>query len=173
MILQDYSISSLCHTVSSVTLVTSSLTVELRLVRPESSGIKGTMRTATDAHQPTTPHAARPDDAELLRQYHRIAHIISARHAVNSERGGGSAARRILSHGLVGFSHNSRTCRDIYKRISLIAHPDKHPMRNAYYRAVADIVMEVTRRANDIVASPSSSDRTGFDGVTPDETRIV
>ena len=35
-------------------------------------------------------------------------------------------------------------------------------MRNAYYRAVADIVMEVTRRANGIVASPSSSDRTAF-----------
>ena len=121
-----------------------------------------TMRTATDAHQPTTPHTARPDDAELLRQYHRIAHIISARHAVNSERGGGSTARRILSHGFGGFSHNSRTCRDVYKSISLVAHPDKHPMRNAYYRAVAEIVMEVTRRANDIVASPSSSDRAAF-----------
>ena len=121
-----------------------------------------TMRTATDTHQPTTPHTARPEDAELLRQYHRIAHIISARHAVNSERGGGSTARRILSHGFGGFSHNSRTCRDVYKSISLVAHPDKHPMRNAYYRAVADIVMEVTRRANDIVASPSSSDRAAF-----------
>ena len=35
-------------------------------------------------------------------------------------------------------------------------------MRNAYYRAVADIVMEVTRRASDIVTSPSSSDRAAF-----------
>ena len=121
-----------------------------------------TVHTAPGTHQPATPHTARPEDAELLRQYHRIAHIISARHAVNSERGGGSTARRILSHGFGGFSHNSRTCRDVYKRISLVAHPDKHPMRNAYYRAVADIVMEVTRRASDIVTSPSSSDRAAF-----------
>ena len=35
-------------------------------------------------------------------------------------------------------------------------------MRNAYYCAVADIVMEVTRRASDIVTSPSSSDREAF-----------
>ena len=40
-----------------------------------------------------------------------------------------------------------------------MAHPDKNPMRNAYYRAVADIVMEVTRRASGIATSPSSSDR--------------
>ena len=71
------------------------------------------------------PHTARPEDAELLRQYHRIARIISTRHAMNSERGGGSTARRILSHGLNGFSHNSRVCHDIYKHISRITHPDK------------------------------------------------
>ena len=35
-------------------------------------------------------------------------------------------------------------------------------MRNAYYCAVADIAMEVTRRASGIVTSPSSSDRAAF-----------
>ena len=50
----------------------------------------------------------RTPSAELLRQYHRIAHIASSScRAMNSERGGGSTARRILSHGLGGFSHNS------------------------------------------------------------------
>ena len=51
---------------------------------------------APDSQRSETPHAARPEDAELMRQYHRIAHIISARHAINSERGGGSTARRIF-----------------------------------------------------------------------------
>ena len=35
-------------------------------------------------------------------------------------------------------------------------------MRNAYYCAVAEIVMEAARRASDIVTSPSSSDRGAF-----------
>ena len=35
-------------------------------------------------------------------------------------------------------------------------------MRNAYYCAVADIAMEVTRRASGIATSPSSSDRATF-----------
>ena len=120
------------------------------------------VNTAPGSQRSVIPHTARPEDAELLRQYHRIARIISARHAVNSERGGGSTARRILSHGLSGFSHNSRTCRDVYKQISLVAHPDKNLMRNACNCAVADIAMEVTRRASGIVTLPPSSDRAAF-----------
>ena len=84
------------------------------------------------------------------------------RHTMNSERGGGSTARRILSHGLSGFSHNSRICRGAYKHISRIAHPDKNLMRNAYYCAVAEIIMEAAKRTSDIVTSPSSSDRDAF-----------
>ena len=34
-----------------------------------------TVHTAPGTHQPATPHTARPEDAELLRQYHRIAHF--------------------------------------------------------------------------------------------------
>ena len=40
--------------------------------------------------------------------------------------------------------------------------PGQHLMRNAYYCAVADIAMEVTRRASDISTSPSSLDRAAF-----------
>ena len=118
--------------------------------------------TTPNSRRSAIPHTARPEDAEHLRQYHRIARIIPTRHAMNSERGGGSTARRILSHGLSGFSHNSRVCREVYKHISRIAHPDKNPMRNAYYCTVAEIVMEAARRASDIVTSPSSSDRDAF-----------
>ena len=118
--------------------------------------------TTPDSRRPAVPHTARPEDAELLRQYHRIANIVSSRRVMNSERGGGSTARRILSHGPGGFSHNTGLCRDVYKHISRIAHPDKNLMINAYYCAVADIAMEVARRASDIVASSSSSDRDAF-----------
>ena len=118
--------------------------------------------TTPDLRRSAVPHTARPEDAELLRQYHRIAHIVSARGAMNSERGGGSTARRILSHGLGGFSHNSGVCRDVYKHISRVAHPDKKLMRNAYYCAVAEIVMEAARRASGIVTSSSSPDRDAF-----------
>ena len=117
-----------------------------------------------DLRRPAVPHTARPEDAEILRQYHRIAHIAPSRRAMNSERGGGSTAtaRRILSHGLGGLSHNSGLCRGVYKHISRIAHPDKNLMRNAYYCAVAGIVMEAARHASVIVASSSSSDRDAF-----------
>ena len=97
--------------------------------------------TTPDSRRSAVPHTARPGDAELLRQYHRIAHIVPSRRAMNSRRGGGSTTRRILSHGLGGFSHNSWKCRGVYKHISRIAHPDKNLMRNAYYCAVADIAM--------------------------------
>ena len=118
--------------------------------------------TTSDSRRPAVPHTARPGDAGLLRQYHRIAHIVSSRRAMNSERGGGSKARRILGHGPGGFSHNTGLCRGVYKHISRIAHPDKNLIGNAYYCAVAGIAMEAARRASDIVASPSSSDRDAF-----------
>jgi len=118
--------------------------------------------TTPDSRRSAIPHTARPEDAELLRKYHRIARIISTRRAMNSKRGGSSTARRILCHGPSGFSHNSRICRDVYKHISRIAHPDKNLMRNAYYCAVADIAMEAAQRASDIATSPSSSDRDAF-----------
>ena len=63
--------------------------------------------TTPDSRRSAVPHTARPEDAELLRHYHRIDHIAPTRHAMNLERGargGGSTARRILSHGLRGFS---------------------------------------------------------------------
>jgi hypothetical protein len=75
---------------------------------------------------------------------------------------GGHTARRILSHGNGGFSHDSAVCRDVYRHIARMAHPDKNPMRDAYHCAVAGIVMDAAQRASGIVASSSSSDRDAF-----------
>ena len=110
----------------------------------------------------SNPCALHPNDPALLRQYHRIARIISSRYARNSARGGGSTARWILSHENGGFSHNTGTCRDVHKHISRLAHSDKNPKRGAYHCAVAEIVMNVAQRAADIGTSPPSSDRNAF-----------
>ena len=53
-------------------------------------------------------------------------------------------------------------CREVYKHIARVAHPDKNPVRSAYHCAVAGIVMETIQRAYDMVGSSSSSDRDAF-----------
>ena len=108
------------------------------------------------------PVVSHPEGASLLRQYHRISLIVSSRRAANPTRGGGHTARCILSHGRGGFPHDNAVCRDVYKHIARVAHPDKNPVRDAYHCAVAGVVMDAMQRAYDMVASSSSSDRGAF-----------
>ena len=108
------------------------------------------------------PVVSHPDDASLLRQYHRISLVVSSRRAVNPTRGGGHTARCILSHGQRALSRDDAVCHDVYKHIARVAHPDKNPVRNAYHCAVAGIVMDTIQRAYDMVVSSSSSDRDAF-----------
>ena len=110
----------------------------------------------------TPPVVSHPEDASLLRQYHRISLIISSRRAVNPARGGGYTARRILSYGKGVLSRDDAVCRDVYKHIARVAHPDKNPVRNACHCAVAGVVMDAIQRAYAIVVSSSSSDRYAF-----------
>ena len=53
------------------------------------------VETTPDRDEPPTPRTSRSDDASLLRQYHRIARIVSSRRAVNPTRGRSSTARCI------------------------------------------------------------------------------
>ena len=53
------------------------------------------------------PTSDRAHDIELLRQYHRIAHIICRRFQTNPDEGGHRTAKRILSDGYSGLCHNS------------------------------------------------------------------
>ena len=108
------------------------------------------------------PVVSHPDDTSLVRQYYRISLVVSSRRAANPTRGGGHTARCILSHGRGGFPHDSAVCREVYKHIARVAHPDKNPVRSAYHCAVAGIVMETIQRAYDMVGSSSSSDRDAF-----------
>ena len=108
------------------------------------------------------PVVSHPDDTSLVRQYYRISLVVSSRRAANPTRGGGHTARCILSHGRGGFPHDSAVCREVYKHIARVAHPDKNPVRSAYHCAVAGIVMETIQRAHDMVGSSSSSDRDAF-----------
>ena len=110
----------------------------------------------------TPPVVSHPDDTSLVRHYYRISLVISSRRAANPTRGGGHTARCILSHGRGGFPHDSAVCREVYKHIARVAHPDKNPVRSAYHCAVAGIVMETIQRAHDMVGSSSSSDRDAF-----------
>ena len=103
-----------------------------------------------------TPH---PDDTSLLRQCRRIAFVIAFRHSIDPTRAGGSTARRILSHGHTGFPRDDAECREVCRIIARIAHPDKSLARDAYYCAMAEMVMDTAQRASGIVASPSTSDR--------------
>ena len=73
----------------------------------------------------TWPTSDQPHDIELLRQYHRIPHIICQRFQSNPDEGGRRTAKRILSDGYSGLCHNSNTQHNIYKRISRVANPDK------------------------------------------------
>ena len=100
----------------------------------------------------------------MLQQYHRISLIVSSRsrRVVNPARGGGYTARCILSHGQGVLSRDDAACREVYKHIARVAHPDRNPVRDAYHCAVAGIVMDIVQRASDIVASSSSSDRDAF-----------
>ena len=56
------------------------------------------------------------------------------------------------------------SCRDLYRPIARMAHPDKNLTRDAYHCAIAGVVMDTAQRASEIVASPSSSDRSAFCG---------
>ena len=53
-------------------------------------------------------------------------------------------------------------CRDAYKHIARVAHPDKNPVRSAYHCAVAGVVMDTMQRAYDVVVSSSSLGRGAF-----------
>ena len=99
------------------------------------------------------PISDRAHDIELLRQYHRIAHIICQRFQTNPDEGGRRTAKRILSDGYSGLCHNSNTHHNIYKRISLIAHPDKNVTRDTFHCALAHLVMESIQKAFDITTS--------------------
>ena len=104
----------------------------------------------------------RRTQSSLLRKHRRLAggaEAISSRRAVNPVRGGGYTARCILSYGKGVLSRDDAVCRDVYKHVARVAHPDKNPVRNAYYCAVAGVVMDTMQRAHDIVVSSSSSDR--------------
>ena len=108
------------------------------------------------------PVVSHPEDISLIRQYYRISLVVSSRRAANPTRGGGHTARCILSRGRGGFPHDNAVCRDVYKHIARVAHPDKNPVRSAYHCAVAGIVMDTIQRAYDMVGSSSSSDRDAF-----------
>ena len=110
------------------------------------------------------PVVSHPEGARLtlLRQYHQISLIISFRRPVNPARGGGYSVRCILSYGKGVLSRDGAVCRDVYKHIARVAHPDKNPVRNAYHCAVAGVVMDTIQRAHGIVVSSSSSDRDAF-----------
>ena len=56
------------------------------------------------------------------------------------------------------------SCRDLYRPIARMAHPDKNLTRDAYHCAISGVVMDTAQRASEIVASPSSSDRSAFCG---------
>ena len=71
------------------------------------------------------PTSDRAHDIELLRQYHRITHIILQRLQSDPDEGGRRTAKRILSDGYSGLCHNSNIHHNIHKHISRIAHPDK------------------------------------------------
>ena len=92
----------------------------------------------------------------------RIAFVIAFRHSIDPTRGGRSTARRILSHGHMGFPRDDTECREVYRIIARIAHPNKNLARDAYHCTIADIAMDTAQRASDIVASPSTSDRGAF-----------
>ena len=142
------------------------LSRQLGFPQPPSSPRHGipaaTVATTPNRDMPLTSRTSRSDDAPLLRQYHRIALVVPSRHAANPTRGGGYTARRILSHGYGGFSHDSAVCRDVCRLIARMAHPDKNLTRDAYHCAIAEVAMDTAQRASDIVASPSSSDRSAF-----------
>ena len=61
----------------------------------------------TDHTRETWPTSDRAHDIELLRQYHRIAHIICQRFQSNPDEGGRRTARRILSDGYSGLCHKA------------------------------------------------------------------
>ena len=104
------------------------------------------------------PISDRAHDIELMRQYHRIAHIICQRFQTNPNEGGHRTAKRILSDGYSGLCHNSHTHHNIYKRISLIAHPDKNVARDTFHCALAHLVMESIQKAFDITTSLTTND---------------
>ena len=126
-----------------------------------------TIRTDTPTDVIEPPHTTHPTkmwptsdrahDIELLRQHHRIAHIICQRFQSNPDEGGHRTAKRILSDGYSGLCHNSNTHHTIYKRISRVAHPDKNVTRDTFHCALAHLVMESIRKALDITTSPTTN----------------
>ena len=112
----------------------------------------------TDHLRNMWPISDRAHDIESLRQYHRIAHIICQRFQTNPDEGGHRTAKRILSDGYSGLCHSSNTHHSIYKRISLIAHPDKNVARDTFHCALAHIVMESIQKAFDITTSLTTND---------------
>ena len=66
--------------------------------------------------------------------------------------GGGNTARRILSH-TYALPRDNAVCRDVYKFIARMAHPDKNLTRDAYHCTMAGIIMDTAQRASDTVAN--------------------
>ena len=107
----------------------------------------------TDHTRETWLTSDRAHDIELRRQYHRIAHIIRQRFQSNPDEGGRRTAKRILSDGYSGLSHNSNTHHNVYKRIPRVANPNKNVTRDTYHCALAHLVMESVRKALGITMS--------------------
>ena len=112
----------------------------------------------TDRSRNMWPISDRAHDIELMRQYHRIAHISCQRFQTNPNEGGHRTARRISSDGYSGLCHNSNTHHNIHKRISLIAHPDKNVARDTFHCTLAHLVMESIQKAFDITTSLTTND---------------
>ena len=66
------------------------------LTPPRHGSPSPTVETTPDRNLPPTPRTSHSDEASLLRQYQRIALIVSSRRAVNPTRGGGYTAALIL-----------------------------------------------------------------------------
>ena len=142
------------------------LLLRLGLPRPPTSPQRGvpvpTVFTTPNRYIPPTSHSPHSDNASLLRTYRRIARVVASRFAANPDRGGGHTARRILNHASVGFPRDTAVCKDAYKLIARMAHPDKNQTRDAYHCAMAEIVMDTAQRASDMITSASSLDRGAF-----------
>ena len=141
------------------------LLLRLGLPRPPTSPQRGvpvpTVFTTPNRYIPPTSHSPHSDNASLLRMYRRIARVVASRFAVNPDRGGGNTARRILSH-TYGLPRDNAVCKDVYKLIARMAHPDKNRTRDAYHCAMAEIVMDTAQRASDMITSALSLDRGAF-----------
>ena len=76
-------------------------------------------------YEKTWPTSDRPHDTELLRQYHRITHIICQRSQSNPDEGGRRTAKRILSGGYSGVCHNSSTHHNMHIQTNFPSRPSR------------------------------------------------